>query len=187
MKLKIISVVSLLTNLRWDLLNLIFLLILLKGGVVSKVIFMTRGGGGVRQKVIFDDEGGRGGKPQSDFWWRGGEGGSSPPLKKMTSFMNSPLLTNPCGQDLKSMKSRGQICPILSRRKRTFPRGLKNTHACKWILDNFPGIIRMSASLENCQKSICMHGCAPIHVERSYLLLEFHGVRIWECNIWPEK
>ena len=67
MKLKINSVIGLLTNLRWDWLNLIFLLILLRGGVRSKVIFMTRGGRGVRQKVIFDDKGERGGKPKSDF------------------------------------------------------------------------------------------------------------------------
>ena len=53
------------------------------------------------------------------------------------------------------------------RRKRTFPRGLENDHACKWILDNFPGIICMSAFLESCQKSICLHGCSRIHVEGS--------------------
>ena len=67
MKSKIIFVVGLLTNLRWDWLNSIFLLILLRGGVKSKVISMTRGGGGVRQKVIFHDEGGRGGQAISDF------------------------------------------------------------------------------------------------------------------------
>ena len=67
MKRKIISVVGLLTNLRWDWLRLYFFLILWGGGVRSKVISMTRGGGGVRQKVIFDDEGGRGGRPKSDF------------------------------------------------------------------------------------------------------------------------
>ena len=42
-------------------------------------------------KSDFRWRGGEGGKPKSDFWWRGGEGGSRPPLKKMTSFMNSPL------------------------------------------------------------------------------------------------
>ena len=47
------------------------------------------------------------------------------------------LFSNLCWQVLKSIKSRGQICPILLRRKRTFPCGLENHHACKWILDNF--------------------------------------------------
>ena len=32
-----------------------------------------------------------------------------------------------------SIKARGQICPILWRRKRTLPRGLENNHAYKWI------------------------------------------------------
>jgi hypothetical protein len=43
------------------------------------------------------------------------------------------LLSNPQGKVLKSFKSRGQICPILLRRKRTFPHGLENNHVCKWI------------------------------------------------------
>ena len=78
----------------------------------------------------------------------------------------------------RSIKYRGQLCPILLRRKRTCACGLENNHACTWILDNFPGIICMSAFLKNCQKSICMHGCSPIHVKRSHQLLEFHGGRI---------
>ena len=80
------------------------------------------------------------------------------------------------------MKSRGQICPILLRRKRTFSHGLENTHACKWILDNFPGIIHMSAFLENCQKSICMHGCSPIHVKRSFFFL-----KVWDRFVPIER
>ena len=39
------------------------------------MIFHDEGGGGVSQKVIFDDNGG---------------GGVQTPLKKMTSFVNSP-------------------------------------------------------------------------------------------------
>ena len=93
------------------------------------------------------------------------------------------LFSNPCGQVLKRIKSRGQIRPILLRRKQIFPHGLEKNHACKWILDNFPGLIGMSEFLENCQKSICMLGCSPIHVERSLSLLEFHGVRIWDYNL----
>ena len=51
----------------------------------------------------------------------------------------------------------------LSTLIRTFPRGLENSHACNWILDNFPEITHMSVFLENCQISICLHGCSPIH------------------------
>ena len=95
--------------------------------------------------------------------------------------LNSPILencqkticmhgffSNPCGQVLKSIKYRGQICPILLRRKKTFPHKLENNHACKWILDNFPGIIHTSEFLENCPKFICMHCCSPTYVERSW-------------------
>ena len=53
------------------------------------------------------------------------------------------LMENP----FKSIKSRRQICAILLRRKRTFPHGFENNHACKWILDNFSGKICMSALL----------------------------------------
>ena len=89
------------------------------------------------------------------------------PGKLSEDHLHALLFSNPCGQVLKSIKSRGQIWPILLIRKRTFPHGLENHHAWKWILDNFPGIIHMSAFLENCQKSICMHGCSQIHVEMS--------------------
>ena len=105
------------------------------------------------------------------------------PGKLSESHMHAWLFSNPCGQVLESIKSRGQICPIIERRKRTFSHGSENNHACKWILCNFPGIIHMPAFLENCQKSMCMHGCSPIHMEMSYSLLEFHGLRIWECNV----
>ena len=60
-------------------------------------------------------------------------------LENCQNHLHSWLFSNPCGQVLKSMQSRGQICPILLRRKRTFPHGLENNHKCKWILDNFPG------------------------------------------------
>ena len=90
------------------------------------------------------------------------------------NHLHAWLFSDPCGQVLKKIKSRVQICLILLRRKGTFPSGLENNHACKWIVSVF---------LENCQKSICMHGCPLIYVERSLSLLEFHGVRICECNI----
>ena len=50
---------------------------------------------------------------------------------------------------------------------RTFQHEFENNHECKWVLNNIPGIIHMSAFLKNCQKSICMYGCSPIHMERS--------------------
>ena len=105
------------------------------------------------------------------------------PGKLSENNLHAWLFSNPCGQVLKSIKYRRQNCPVILRRKRTFPRGLENNRACDWILVNFPGIIRMSALLENCQKSIYMQGCSPIHLEISLTLLEFHGVRIWECQI----
>ena len=89
------------------------------------------------------------------------------PGKLSEKHLHAWLFLNPCGQVLKSIKSGGQICPILLRRKGTFPHGLENNHASKWGLDNFPGIIHMSAFLENWKKSICMHCCLQIHVKRS--------------------
>jgi hypothetical protein len=109
------------------------------------------------------------------------------PGKLSENHLHTLLFSNSCGQVRKSINSRGQICPILLRRKRTNPRGLENNHECKSSLDNFPGIIPMSAFLENYQKSIGMQGCSPIQVERSESVLEFHGVRIWECNIRDPK
>ena len=50
---------------------------------------------------------------------------------------------------------------------RTFPCGLEHNHACKWISDNIPGMLKYQLFLENGQKSICVHGCSPIHKERS--------------------
>ena len=57
----------------------------------------------------------------------------------------------------------------------TFPHGLDNNHAGKWISDNFPGMLTYVIFLEKCQKSICMHGCSPIHVERSFFFL-----KVWD-------
>ena len=73
------------------------------------------------------------------------------PGKLSENNLHAWLSSNPCGQVLKRMKSRGPIHPILLRRKRTFSHRLENNHSCKWILDKFPGIIRKSALLENCQ------------------------------------
>ena len=50
---------------------------------------------------------------------------------------------------------------------RTFPHALENNHACKWTSDNFPGMLTYVLFLENCQKTICLHGYSPIHVNRS--------------------
>ena len=83
------------------------------------------------------------------------------------NHLHAWLFSNPCGQVRKSIKSRGQICPLLLTRKRTFQHELESNHASKSILDNFPVIIHKSEFLENCRKSICMHGCSPIHLETS--------------------
>ena len=48
----------------------------------------------------------------------------------------------------------------------TLPCGLENNHACKWISDKSPGMLTYMFFLENCEKSICMHGCSPINEER---------------------
>ena len=47
------------------------------------------------------------------------------------------------------------------------PHDLENNHACKWNSDNFPGMLTYVLFLENCQKTICMHGYSSIHVDRS--------------------
>ena len=98
---------------------------------------------------------------QMDFW-------QFPRIARKFSeiHLRAYLFSNPCEQVLKSIKSRRQICPIILRRKRTFPNGLENNHTCKWLMDNFPGIICMSVFLK--KKSICMYDCSPIHVERSF-------------------
>ena len=54
----------------------------------------------------------------------------------------------------------------------TFPHGLENNHACKWISDNFPGMLTFILFLENCPKSISMHGYSAIHVEWSFFFLK---------------
>ena len=50
---------------------------------------------------------------------------------------------------------------------KTFPHGLENNHSCKWISNNFPGMLTYLLILKNCLKSICMHCCSPVHVESS--------------------
>ena len=69
------------------------------------LIFNDGGGRGMSLKVIFHDKGVMGGQPESVFLMIKEEGGvsqkvffndqggeSRPPLKSMTSLMNSPLL-----------------------------------------------------------------------------------------------
>ena len=94
--------------------------------------------------------------------------------KSICMHVCSPIL----GKGLFSSKSMGQICPLDLKFLKIFPHGLQNNNAYKWISENFPGITHMLAFLENCQKSICMHGCSPIHKERSLPLFEFHVVPI---------
>ena len=106
------------------------------------------------------------------------------PGKLSENHLHAYLFSNPCGQVLKVSNLGDKSVAYFFGRKRTFSRELENNHACELILDNYPGIIQMSAFLLNLQKCICMHGCSQIHVERTLSLLEFHGVRIWECSIY---
>ena len=50
---------------------------------------------------------------------------------------------------------------------RIFPNGFEINHACKWTSDNFPGMLTYLLFLENCHKTICMHGYSSIHVDKS--------------------
>ena len=100
------------------------------------------------------------------------------PGKLSNNHLHAWLFSNPYGKILFLLKIIGQICLLALILLRTCPHGLENQYARKWISENLP------AFLGNCQKSICMHGCSFIHVERIKSLLEFHGVRIWEFNIY---
>ena len=71
---------------------------------------------------------------QMDFWQ----------LSRNSTYVSIPgklseihlyllLLSNPGEKVLKSIQSRWQICPIILRRKRTFPHGLEYNHAWNWI------------------------------------------------------
>ena len=58
---------------------------------------------------------------------------------------------------------------------RTFPCGLKDNHACKWISHNYPGMLTYVLFLENCQESICIMGSSPIPEERSLFFF-----KVWD-------
>ena len=51
---------------------------------------------------------------------------------------------------------------------RTFPHGLEYNQ----FSDNFPGMLKNILFLENCLKSVCLYGCSPIHVERSFFFIK---------------
>ena len=72
------------------------------------------------------------------------------PGKSTETHLHAWVFYNPCGHVLKSIKSRGQICPILLRKKGTLHMDWRTTMHTKWILENFPGIIRRSAFQEKC-------------------------------------
>ena len=82
----------------------------------------------------------------------------------LEEYSMSPSLLYPCNNISCTLRSGLLEIPIMIR---TFPHGLENNHTCKWTLDNFPGILTYVFILENCQKSIFMHGYSPIHVDRS--------------------
>ena len=59
---------------------------------------------------------------QMDFWQFSRNADMSViPEKLSENYVHAWLFSNPCGQVLKSIKLRGYICPILLRRKGTFP------------------------------------------------------------------
>ena len=103
----------------------------------------------------------------------------------MTTTLSSSdhlyLYQNSSGMgDIYGQESPGWICCTLRSGLheiptmiRTIPHGLDNNHACKWISDNFPGMLICILFLENCLKSICMHAYSPIHVERSIFFLKY--------------
>ena len=62
---------------------------------------------------------------------------------------------------------------------------LEKNHARKWTSDNFPGMLTNILFLENCQKTICMHGYSPIHVDRS-LRVSYLGDKLVPY-FWEEK
>ena len=65
------------------------------------------------------------------------------PGKSSEIHWHAWLFSNPRERVFFLLKSMGQICPLDLILLRTFPHGLKNNHACKWISDNFPGITHM--------------------------------------------
>ena len=90
MKLIMNSVVGLFTNLRWDWLKLNFYSVIYGEGGKVKSDFHDKGGRGGKAKSDFGAEGERGGVNQKVIFDYEGGGGVKTPLKKMTSFMNSP-------------------------------------------------------------------------------------------------
>ena len=64
--------------------------------------------------------------------------------EKLSDFhLHALFFSNPQGKLYFLLKSMGQICPPDLILLETFPRGLENHHACKWISDNFLGITEM--------------------------------------------
>ena len=95
-------------------------------------------------------------------------------------------LTNKC-IDLENQFNPAQSCPMSILHSqirtqtmiRTFSHGCENNLACKWIYDNFPGTLTYILFLENCLKSICMHGCSLIHMERPFFFFDL--ILLWTC------
>ena len=95
-------------------------------------------------------------------------------IRKMVIFQHKQLLSqkNIYIYICYTLRSELHEIPTIIR---TFPCGLENNHACKRISDNFPGMMTYVLFLENCQKSIYMHGCSSIHGERSFFFF-----KVWD-------
>ena len=77
-----------------------------------------------------------------DFWWFSRNNTIvSIPGKLSQIHLHVWLFSNPQKKVLFLWKSMGQICPLDLILLRTFPCWLENNHACKWISNNFPGML----------------------------------------------
>ena len=72
-----------------------------------------------------------------------------------SAYQNMPGLVLILGQ-VKVLPHQNICCSLRSRLHeiptmiRTIPHGLEDNHACKWLSDNFPGILTYVLFLENC-------------------------------------
>ena len=66
---------------------------------------------------------------------------------------------------------------------RTLVLGLQNNGTLECISDSFPGTLTYFLFLEKCWNSISMSSFSPFHVTNLWLVLNFNGTRVWECDL----
>ena len=66
---------------------------------------------------------------------------------------------------------------------RTLSPGLENIGSLECVSGSFAGTLIYLLSLENSWNSAPMCSSSPIQGTMSWLVLEFHVARIWECNL----